>query len=492
MTTQAAPDRGARRIPRRWLRILFYLGIIVFVLIPLLAFGGSNLFLASAWGRGFLAGKIEKITRLEASIGGASWSPWNGISLSNVRLMQPPALRKAVPQPVAKIEKIRLEPVWSAWLRGHREIRALHLDSPKIVLPLQLISQLIPPTPEQKPAQPTATPEPSPEVAANPTPVAPVPEPDPLTGPTSLEVQPSPPKPQPPPIVAPPLPPTPPKPKKPVPTSWIHLHDASFSIVYAGINTPIFELNHLTSSLPVAGDAASSTLRIGSMNCAGRTVFSNLKAPLTWKAPFLDLKPVELETDGLKMSLEARLGMLAGLPAQFEYKFPAQSVPEILTTAGSQMKLEKASLHARLIGLLLAPASIQGDLVAELEKVSVKAGDLERDFDTGRLVTILRQGSISCVDARLIGDDLSFLGNATLRPDGRSAGILRMVAPPESIENLVRRMLPKLNEPPKLTELSTPQRVALDLEMYGRLEKSITLSLGHGGPSIGISTTGTP
>ena len=84
-----APMRADRRGFRRWIAVSI-------VLLPPVALLLANLWLASPFGRGWLAGKLQGRTGLEAHVGGASVSPWNGIILQQVELLQPVALRASV------------------------------------------------------------------------------------------------------------------------------------------------------------------------------------------------------------------------------------------------------------------------------------------------------------------------------------------------------------------------------------------------------------
>ena len=100
-----APIGEKRRGFRRWTWLVPALFII-----PVLAFFLSNLWLATPWSCRWIASKIEKTTGLETRVGGTTWSPWSGVSIHAVELLQPAALRAAVPKPLARIGTIQLAP----------------------------------------------------------------------------------------------------------------------------------------------------------------------------------------------------------------------------------------------------------------------------------------------------------------------------------------------------------------------------------------------
>ena len=150
---------------------------------------------------------------------------------------------------------------------------------------------------------------------------------------------------------------------------------------------------------------------------------------------------------------------------------------------GGQIAAESITAATRLCGLLLAPATWQGDLVIESASPSIHLASHDAKFDRGNAVTILRGGILSCVDARLIGDELSLLGNATLLANGRVAGAARIVSAPGTLTSIASQAFPLVKETPILTPLSTPQRSAFDLEASGTIHE-IFLQLGKDGPIV--------
>ena len=267
------------------------------------------------------------------------------------------------------------------------------------------------------------------------------------------------------------------------PTGWVHLKNASITVLSASSGRKWFELSGATGSIPVAGSPAQSSFRVESIRADGQETLSRLDAGLDWKFPLLSLRPLETEIHGYKITLAAKLGMLSNLPLQIEAQLPRQPLASFPLPADSHAQAEVITVNARFRGLLLAPGTWQADLIAEAASPACRIAGHDAKFDRGSAVTILRGGILSCVDARLIGDELSFLGNATLLADGRAAAALRMVAPPESAVAIASRVFPNLPQPPSLTPLSTPQRSAFDVQAAGNLGH-IFLKLGQDGPVI--------
>lgn len=449
-----APIGGKRRGFRRWRWLIpSLLGLPAGILLL------GNLSLSTPWACRWIASKIERRTGMETRVGGASWSPWNGAAIDAVELLQPVPLRAALREPLVRIDSLRVTPVWKAWLRGRLEVRSIELDTPRLVLPLELVSHVAGPAPPAQQAPP-------PPVAAA--------APPPAAG------QPGPPAPTPPAAVSPPKPPAPPA----QPTGWLHLQNASLTVVHAGSQRTLIEISKITGSVPIAGDPAQAALRIDSVSVLGNELARNLAAQLDWTYPLLSLKPLETEIAGYKLVLAGRIASFSGLPVQIDAQLPRQPLAAVRLPFDGQATAEAIAANARFRGLLLAPGTWQGDLVAESLAPSIRIADRETRFDRASAVTVLRGGVISCVDARLIGDELSLLGNATLLADGRAAGAARLVAAPESATAIASRIFPALAAP-SLTPLATPQRAAFDLEAFGNISQ-LFLRLGKDGPVVNL------
>ena len=466
---EEAPTGRSRRGFRRFGRWLLFLA-----LLPFLAFGLSNLALNSSWVRDWLASKIQAKTTLETKIGGASWSPWNGISVRELRMEQPDVLRPLVSEPLVTISTIRAVPDWKSWLKRQYGFREIHIDSPRVVLPLELVSYFAPPAPTP-PAVAAASPPaatspqlPSPPPAATPPVVA---------GTTPEHVPTAPTPPAHPPATAPSAAPS-------TPTEYIHLKNASFALVFSGHKTPLLELQGATGSIPVGGKAADASLSVKAFDLVGYPTSKDLRLPLRWQSPALTFLPIDLKAGTLNAKFAAQFGMLTGLPLYVETVIPPQK-PERLTLAeGTSAEVSEIAGSFRFRGSLITPATWQADVIGNAAKPVLTFQGKQTRFDNGRLVTVLRGGTLSCVDARLIGDELSFLGNGTVLSNGKAAAVLRIVAPPETTMSIVNQFFPGLKAPPAFSAMSTPQRAALDIEAFGSIG-DLQVRLGKNGPVVG-------
>lgn len=478
MENEAPTGRSSRGFRRfgRWLLAL--------ALLPFLAFGLSNLALNSGWVRNWLASKIKARTTLDTNIGGASWSPWNGITIREVRVEQPDMLRPFVDEPLVNISSIRAVPDWKSWLKRQYSIRELHVDSPRVVLPLELVSYFAPPAPTPPvvaaASPPTAS---SPQVPAAPQlPSSPPAVTPPIAGTTeeahpTTQAAPTPSLPTPPPAAATPS----------TPTEYIHLKNASFALVFGGHKTPLLELQGATGVIPVGGKAAASSLSVEAFDLIGYPTAKDLHLPLRWQSPALTFLPTDLKAGTLNAKFGAQFGMVAGLPFYLEAVVPPQK-PGLLTLAeGTSAGASEIAGSFRFRGNLAAPTTWHADVIGNAASPDFQFQGKQTRFDNGRFVTMLRGGTLSCVDARLIGDELSFLGNGTVLSNGKAAAVLRIVAPPETTMSIVNQFFPGLKAPPAFSAMSTPQRAALDLEAFGSIG-DLQVRLGKNGPVVGAPT----
>ncbi len=523
---EEAPTGVRRRGSRRWLRRL----LILLLVLPPVGFGLSNLALASPWARAWLSRKIQQRTTLETSIDGASWSPWNGVTFRGITMQQPEPLRPHVGEPLVRIQQLRVRPVWKTVFTHQPDLRDVSLISPRVVLPLEILSHfaaqeaptvaMTPPAPQTLPSHPAADllAEHTPADNASPiTPGSPPPTPSPAAGdappkpadtttaanPPAAALPVSPPpspaaprtdEPSPPTAAASPQPaqptapqePTPTVPAKPpsFPTDYIHLEDASITLLLAGTGTNVLETSGITGKIPVAGDPGKSTLTIGSMLALGSTVLENRKLDLTWKSPLITVTPFEEEPWGFKARFTCQLAMLPGIPIAFMATAPGQPVESLTLPGGAVFKTPGASADFRFRAHLLFPATWEAAFSTQTEKPTVTADGQVTKFDEAKSMTVLRGGALSVVDARIVGDQLSMLGNATIFSNGSTAGVLRIVAPPETTIGIVNRFFPGLQAPPAFSSMSTPQRAALDIEASGSLG-DIQIRLGKNGPLAG-------
>jgi hypothetical protein len=450
---------------RPWFRRRLFLGLLFLLASPLLLFFLSNLWLALPCGRDWVAGKISARLGFQARISNASWSPWRGVSVSGLVIEQPEDLRGGVHEPLFAAQSIRIWPVWRAWLQKRMEVHSIEVDSPRLVVPLQLLAHLA------GPAQIVIAPPPA-VVATTPPAVAVIPP----------MIQ-APPPPSVPPMAALPTPPAA-APGPPQPTGWIHVREASLCVVSSGRAEPLFEASGFNAVIPAAGDPADSLARLSSIRILQNGIADTLELPLHWQSPALQIGPVKGQLHGVPYQLTAKVARLGNLPLEVLLEVPIKSDATVAVPGGGTASARQFRAAGRFVGLLTSPSSWQGDLVMEGNGLSLSSPPRpEFRFDQGGAIVVLRGGVLSCTDARLIGDHLSLLGNATVLSDSRSAAILRIVVPPDHARGISERIGRDVGKRIAFGTMGSPDRVGTDLYALGNLD-GIQVQLGQGGDVI--------
>ena len=455
---------------KRWIRRLATSALFLAVVLPLLAFGLSNLYLLSPKGREKIASVVSQRLGLDSSVEGATWSPWNGITLYGLRVEQPGPLRGAIPNPLLRVESIRVDPIWSMILKKRLQVRGMDIVKSELTLPIELLSQL-----PSKPDMPEVASK-IPEIAA--LPAAEKPTPQPLAGIPLAPVTPMAPSDTAEDIPTPPVmaeteatapdPTVASVPEITEPTVWIHFKDARLSIVTTLADKPLYQISDIDGALPLGGKAADTKLIFHDVRSLGNVLAEEMEIPLKWHAPTLGFGIVEGKIFGITCALQGHLQFTPGIPFQINAVLPKQEKKEIQLSEKIGAEIAAVAGQGRFQGYAEVPATWQGKLVTQVLGVAAEYSDQKAEFNHGQVLVIFRNGALSCIDARLIGENLSVLGNATLLTDGRAAANARVVAPPETLV-AISKFTGQDSAAPHLTPLSTPQRAALDMRIFGRL-----------------------
>lgn len=447
-----------KRRPRKWLGLAVL--ALAFLALPL-AFGVSNLFLVSTKGRAFVAARIQRTIQLETTVQGCTWSPWNGFTVYGLLIRQPTPLRSAVSAPMLTAESIRIHPDWRALLKRQIVIRGIEIRKPDLAVAIELLSQI-----PSAPVEPAIAAK-QPDLATLDQPPAEIPSPE-----SVVPTVPPPPIPQ----ADPPLaakPETSP-PQAPVvltdPTVWVTFTDARLRIVSALSKEPLYRILRIDGGLPIGGKSAGSELVLDGIRVLGNSIPSGVKIPVKWQAPVLNLGVVDAGLYGIDAKLEAKISLTPGIPFLVGGVLPKQDDREIVLSEALRAKLGSIAGQGRVQGLLLAPGTWQGQGIVQALSVETGYAGQKARFDHGQALVIFQGGVLRCLDARMVGEDSSFLGNGMALSDGRFAANLRIVASPESLAS-ISKFTQTDSSPPRLTPLSTPQRAALDLQVFGLPDK---------------------
>lgn len=442
---------------------------------PLLLFGLSNLFLASSLGRSLVAEKISLILKIETSVQGSSWSPWNGITCYGIVVKQPIPLRNAIGQPLLKIQELRISPDWIALSKRKLVIRAISLIQPELNLPIEIFSEPTHSIPAEKIQTltdlPTATlPPPSlpgpmePPLTFTPPPSSYEPIPDASTTvpipPAALATLPDP-------AISPPQ-----KkhsshtPKPSQPTFWVDISKAHLRVICTGSEIPLYEIEQIDARLPLGGGSAKSEIRLKHIHALGSPLADALTIPIQLRDNIIETKKFLTEYSGISCAFQAQLTLNQLLPFQINCVIPQQSQREWNVSKDLQVHSGEITAQARLQGLLTLPNSWQGQAISRAKSIEIQHTDDTFLFNHAHAIFLLNRGKLQCIDTRLIGDSLSLLANGTVLQDGRFAANTRFISTPERLHSISKYTHPEGSDP-NFTPLSTPQRVALDLRFFG-------------------------
>ncbi len=452
---------------RPWFRRRWFWGLLLLMFVPVVLFFLSNVWLALPSGRDWVGKRISARLGVETHISGSSWSPWNGIRVTGLVIEQPEALRSDVHEPLFSADSIRVWPVWRAWLQKRIEVHSIEVDSPRAVMPIQLLAHLSGPAHIVVAQPPTV-------VATSP----------PVSGiPPMIQAVPAPVAPPPPPIAVQPTPP-PVAPGSPQPTGWIHVRQASLSIVSSGRAEPLLETTGFNADIPAAGDPANSVAHLTDLRILQSEVTDHLELPLSWANQILQIGPITGQLQGVPYQLSARLARVGNMPIDIQLDVPLKSDTTVVLPLGGNASARQLRAAGRFVGLLTSPSSWQGDFVIQGTGLSLTSPlRPEFKFDQGAAILVLRGGVISCPDARLIGDELSLLGNATVLSDTRGAAVLRIVVPPDYARGLSDHIGRDIGKRIAFGMMGTQDRVGSDLYALGNLD-GIQVQLGQGGDVI--------
>lgn len=445
-------------LKRRRIKRLGFGVLAIAVLGPPLAFGISNLLLMSPWGRSFVAVRIQRTIRLDNSVQGCTWSPWNGFTVYGLLIQQPDRLRKATPTPMLSAEAIRVHPDWRALLEKRIRIRGIEVRKPELTVPVELFSQI----PDTTPSEPTAAVLP-PDLAlaeqpggANPA------APSDVTAPPRNQI----PQPGAAPAAKPETTPARAAVAVTEPTVWVTFTDAKVGIVSAMSKEPLCRISRINGGLPIGGRNSKSELLLEGIGVLGNSIPDALRIPIKWQTPVLGIGAFDTQILGIDCKLEAKIGLTTGFPFLIGGVLPKQDGREIVVSETIRAKLGSVAGQSRCEGFLLAPGSWQGKSMLQAISIDAEYPGSKAFFSHGQGLVMFQRGVLRCLDARLVGENVSLLGNGMALGDGRFAANLRIVAAPESLAAISAHTRTD-SSPPQLTPLSTPQRAALDMRTFG-------------------------
>ena len=469
------------QLPRRLLRWLVRGGLISAFLVVAL-FAGSNLFLVSKPGQRFLQKNLNRRTPgLSWQISGATWSPWNGITVQKLSATINPPSGSDSPEllPLLTLQETELKPYWGQLLRGKKLFREITLDQPEFNIPIEyfVIAKPTKPTPPPAPPQPKSKPKPKPK---NDSPKPPKKsKPKAKSKPKSQSKPKQKQKPQ------PKVETLPPDEKR----FWIHLRQAKVRLYSLKFKTSL-DFRSLNADLPLAGPETKGKLSWQQVTLVGQPLLEATTLPIEWKHPHWTLPNQSLTLNLPRLapqqsappSLQIQVGgifapRIKTRDFRFHTSLPPQPFPDYLVHQSSRSHFKAQSTAANLTarGRLLHPNSWQVDSSLALDNIEVysELRGQHFHFDTARTNLQLQQSTILLPTLSLRSERLSLMGNGQLHLGGYLLAVTRIVADPEFNERLtniaVGSFINRGWTQHWLSPLDTPDRYYRDLHFEGFL-----------------------
>lgn len=444
----------------RWFRLS-----LVAVCVPVLLLVLFNLFLALPWARKWVARKVGQRIGLTASIGSLSWWPWEGLGVGKFVLVAP--AEDTAGSPLLRIDRITVDPRWTAVLRGRKEVESIRLQGGEIVLDPRLLIALVgePSAPVQAPAVTLSTGD---SPSEPPPPLASEARPDP----TPVEVP------------APPEIPEP-QPIAPAPDSrppmFLEVEDLDFRVVSQGRSRDLLAFRGFKAHIPVQGADAGGSLSVRSIEVDGVEIAGETAVPLRWQAPELRVGPSESVLAGIRLKAGMRLARVPGLPFAVECSVEKQDAAESPLPGVGSVSFAGINGGIKAGGLLQAPSTWQGVFAGGSNDISLPGKEMS--FFRSSALVVFQGGVLFCPDIRLVGERLSLLANGAVSAGG-ATGVLRVVLPQDTASAWSSRLeTVSSSSRAVFTDLGTPDRTALDLR-WASYDGRAGVALGPGGTFI--------
>ena len=126
-------------LSRRFKWRILVVGLLLSVLV---SYGVLNLCLSSSWATGIAENKLKGRTGMDWKIGGMTWSPWNGMTVRDVRVLQSAVLGGDLTRPILQVDRVRVQPYWKPLIRGQLQLRDVFIESPSAEVSVEMLEKM--------------------------------------------------------------------------------------------------------------------------------------------------------------------------------------------------------------------------------------------------------------------------------------------------------------------------------------------------------------
>ncbi|MBK1856092.1 hypothetical protein JO972_14060 [Verrucomicrobiaceae bacterium 5K15] len=473
--SEPTPRDEGRSAPlrrRRFFKIGYWL-----LLLTLIGYAASNLWLSSPWGTAMAERKLKERTGMDWAVDSMSWSPWNGFTVKGASMLQPDALREKLDQPLLEVEEIQIQPHWGPLFRGHARPREVTMQRPKVMLSVEMLAaiasqsspqEVVQVQPKTEPA--TTPPKPTAKTPSQPSSSPKQPKPTVAKKPKSKETQ----------TTAEQA-----RPPAGLPIRVV-VTDARVELVSLAKGIELLDVNGLDLDLPIFGEDAEGLVRIAELKVPGIERLAGIEQKVVWKRPYLEIEPQSIDLGGLKVKGLAQLNLSGMRPFLIDLSMPPQAVDQLpwLERFAADVKAEQASGRLQITGSVTHPMSWRAGMVAQASQVELKElhGNNVIRFDEVSVPAMFQQGRFRWSSVRVIGEDLSVLGNGSVSLHEGVNSVTRLVASPELAVVLKNAMIGAgmVSRRRWWEDLDTPDRQYRDIYVRGSLiDPQVDLSAQH-------------
>jgi len=247
----------------------------------------------------------------------------------------------------------------------------------------------------------------------------------------------------------------------------------------------VLKVDGLSVDLSLFGEDSEGYVRAERVNIPGAPEITTLAQKVTWRRPYLKCENLDGEWEGVKFSYQAQLGIISRLtqagrmkifPFQVDLILPAQKLVAVraLERAALEVRADRVEGRVQCAGLMFHPKSWHANMILIGGRVNVKEDHGGHDivFDEVVVPAVFRSSILMWQGVRLIGEDVSILGNGRVSPRDGILSVTRFVVSPE-----VSRMVTRGLQGAGLvshgnqwwSDLDTPDRKMRDLLVSGSI-----------------------
>lgn len=380
---------------RRWRRLLIAAPLVVVCLFLLL-----QIAFLTPWAKNLAATQVASRTGFECRIEGLSWTPWGGASVRGLVLEQPEGIGLEVP--LLRIERLTVHPRYTRIHRWKQTLESIDLDGVEVHVTGEMLASMLMSVPPPEPqvglvaANPAAIP--SPQLAENRSAVAAESSPgdeSQESSDTTEEIS-----------------------EMAVPSQRqplaIEVRSVSLTLWSSSRELQIASVRDISFQGVLGGGDERHEGRIGEVQLGSDLIETEVVFELVSIPNGHRVSIKEFSGESTLKAGYVELGSHAVRPFRIGLDLERKGSLSWSGTRSDHLAIERLKLRGGLEGYLRFPQSWQGQAAVAAENLELQAEGATARFDRAEAGLWVQGGSWWVPDARLVGPELSVLGNGRL------------------------------------------------------------------------------